>query len=72
MVSESPDTIVCYSLRLFRVCDEILDFLFEVGEVSFDFDEVLVGAIGSEEVVMVLDPLHFVDEDYGVADLSVF
>jgi len=72
MASESPDTVVCYSLRLFRVCDEILDFLFEVGEVSFDFDEVLVGTVGSEEVVMVLDPLHFVDKDDGMANLTVF
>ena len=45
---------------------------FEVGEISLDFDEVLVGAVGKEEVVVVLDPLQFMTDNHRVAELSVF
>ena len=50
----------------------MFDLLFETEETPFHLNEDLVRAVGREEVVVVLDPLQFVDEDYGVADLPAF
>jgi len=41
-------------------------------KVALDFDVVLVWAAGEEEVVVVLDPLEFVGDDDGAAELAVF
>jgi hypothetical protein len=72
MISKSPDAIVGDSFCFFRMGDQVLDFLLEVGEIPFDLDEVLVGAIGNKKIVMMLNPLHFVNDDNRIADLSIF
>ena len=72
MISESSNAVVCDSFCFFWVGDEMFDLHFEIGEIPFHLNEVLVRAVGRKEVVVVLDPLQFVDEDYGVADLPAF
>jgi hypothetical protein len=54
------------------VIEEIFHGVAEVREVTLDFDEVLVGAVGAEKVVVMLDPLEFVADDDRAAELAVF
>ena len=72
MISKSPDAVVGDSLCFFWMGDKVLDLFLEIGEISFDFNEILIVAVGSEEIVVVLDPLQFVDEDDAMTDLPVF
>jgi hypothetical protein len=44
---------------------------FEVREIPLYFDEVLFGAVGQEEVVVVLNPLQLMTDDHGTAELPV-
>lgn len=71
-LAESLDAIVCNALGLFGVREQIFHGCLEVGKVSFDFDIVLCRTICDEEVVMMLDPLQFVADNYRAAELPVF
>jgi hypothetical protein len=72
MVPKNPDIVIRDTPCFFRVGNEVFNFLLEIREISFHFDKVLIGAVSNEMVVVVLNPLQFVYEDYGVADLSIF
>lgn len=62
MFSESLDAVVCDPFRFLRVANKEFHFLLEIREVPFNFDEILIGAIGDEDVVIMLDPLQFVHD----------
>lgn len=71
-LAERSDRIVRDALRLGRVREQARHRVREVGEVALDFDVVLRGAVGAEQVVVVLDVLQFVGDDDGAAGLAVF
>ena len=51
---------------------QFLHDFFQIVEIAFDFDIILIGAAGFEEVVMVLNPLELVRDDDRTAELTVF
>jgi hypothetical protein len=53
------------------VTQQIVHRAREVREIPLDFDEVLFGAVGQEEVVVMLNPLQFMTYDHGATELSV-
>lgn len=71
MISKSFNTVVGDPLCFFWVDDEIFDFSFKIREVSLHFDEILVGTTRDEKIVVMLDPLHFVNNNHRVAYLTI-
>lgn len=55
----------------FGILDEGLDLLGEVAEIAFYLDVVLVWTTGDQKVMVMLDVLEFVGDNYRIARLSV-
>jgi len=70
--AEDSDVVIRDALRLLGVRKEIVHGVGQIGEVALDLDKVLLLAGREEEVVVVLDPLEFVRDDDGAAELAVF
>lgn len=70
-LAECPHAVVCDALRRPRVAQQRLHLIRQIVEVAFHFDVVLIGTVGYEKVVVVLDVLKFVCNDDGVARLTV-
>lgn len=70
-LAEHLDVVVGDAFSFFWVIEQVLHGRGEIGKVAFYFDEVLIGAVAAEEVVVMLDPLQFVGHDYRAAELTV-
>ena len=70
--AEDLDVVVGDAFCFFWVVEQVFHGGGEVREVAFYLDEVLVGAVGAEKVVVVLNPLQFVRHNHGAAELPVF
>lgn len=71
MIPKSPNAVVCDPFCFFGIGNEVFNLLLEIREISLHFHEILVGAISDEEIMVVLDPLHFVNDNNRAANLSI-
>ena len=70
--SKSLDTIIRDAFRELWIRKKMIHSHFEVRKISFNFNIILIGTIGKQEIVVVLNPLQPVGDDDRATSLSVF
>lgn len=70
-LSEGFHIIISYALGLLRVQQEVLHSAREIGEVSLDFDIVLLWTGRYQEIMVMLDVLQFMGDEHRWAGLPI-